>query len=95
LLIVLSLAFWLIWRLFSPSRLVLLCGGLFWALQVVIVDVPDMFYSFRLGLSVSFRLIESTSYTLSVNLLAIVTAMAFFVASHERLRRQQASSEVL
>jgi hypothetical protein len=94
LMIALPLTFLLIWRLFSPSRPILLFGALFWALQVVTVEFPDAFYGLGLGLSVNFKLIDSTSYKFSINLIAIAAALAFVVASHERLPRQQASSEV-
>ncbi len=92
--IALPFTFWLIWRLFSPSRTILLFGSLFWALQVITVTVPDGLYSFRLGLAINFRLTDSPSYAVSINLIAVLTALAFLVASHERLRRQKNASQV-
>jgi hypothetical protein len=92
--IALPFTFWLVWRLFSPNRQILLFGSLFWALQVITITVPDGIYSFRLGLTIDFRLMDGPSYAVSVNLIAVLTALAFLVASHERLRWQENASEV-
>lgn len=80
----LAAAGFLLWRLLTPTRGVLLFGALLWALQIVSVLLPGALYKFRLGLSVDFRLTDNPDYVVAVNLLAIVVTTMFAIAAARR-----------
>jgi hypothetical protein len=74
----------LLWRLFKPTRSVLILGTLFWALQIVSVRLPNALYAFRLGLAINFRLTDNPGCVVSVNLLAILVTISFAIAAVRR-----------
>jgi hypothetical protein len=72
----------LLWGLRRPTRLILMFGAFFWALQIVSVRFQDALYSFRLGLSINFRVVDNPLVT--INLLAIPVAILFALAASRR-----------
>ena len=74
----------LIWSLLRPTRVVLLFGTLYWALQIFSVQFPDALYAFRLGISIAFDVISNSSYTVGINLLAIIVTALFASAAIAR-----------
>ncbi|WP_156969003.1 hypothetical protein [Arenimonas metalli] len=88
----LPVAGFLLWRLLQPSRGILLFGALFWALQIISVSFSDALFKFRLGLSVDFRLTDSPTYVVAINLLAVVLTILFSVAAGKRLKTGAATA---
>jgi hypothetical protein len=77
-------AAYLLWSMRRPTTAILVLGTFFWLFQSVSVQLEDELYKFRLGMSIDLGISNDSTYTIAINILAIVVAGLFCYAAIER-----------
>jgi hypothetical protein len=79
---------WLLWRLLTPTWIVLVLATVFYLFQIVELRAPGWAIAFRLGFCVEIRLTDDPDFLVSINLVAIVSAFLYGVAAHHRFEEE-------
>ncbi|MGH8446302.1 MAG: hypothetical protein ACREVL_13605 [Solimonas sp.] len=82
--IIIPAAFALLWFLRRPTTGVLLLGALYWAIQAVQVQLPNALYAVGIGFAIVVDIVNKPELIVTINIIAIVTALAFLAAALDR-----------
>jgi hypothetical protein len=79
---------WLLWRLLTPTWVVLGLAVVFYLFQIVELRTPGWAFAFRLGFGVEIRLTNDPDFLVTINLVAIVSAFLYGVAAYHRFEEE-------
>lgn len=79
---------WLLWRLLTPTWIVLGLAMVFYLFQIVELRVPGWAFAFRLGLCVEIRLTDDPDFIATINLVAITSAFLYGIAAYHRFEEE-------